>query len=100
MKLKGGVKQKSVRGLRAIPDPIPLGKVLVPGGMPFFMLAPSVVDLVIVGTGGCVCGIKKNLVFATGRYTLYVHSPISLSLSLSLSLPLPPSLHYYSTCIT
>ena len=41
--------------VRAIPDPMPLGKVLVPGGMSFFMLALSVVDLVIVGTGGCVC---------------------------------------------
>ena len=83
--------------MRAIPDPIPLGKVLVPGGMSFFMLAPSVVDLVIVGTGGCVCGINKNLVFATGGY-MYTRS--SLSHSHSLSLPLPPSLHYYSTCIT
>ena len=41
--------------MRAIPDPMPLGKVLVPGGISFFKLAPSVVDLVIVGTGGCVC---------------------------------------------
>ena len=33
--LYDGVKQKLVRG---IPDPMPLGKVLVPGGMSFFML--------------------------------------------------------------